>query len=88
MGDGATRSRIEDGWHPNWERARRKEKEEDTGFENTKEFNVTSYAEKKFAGATMTSAEDFTFDMTLQLGGERERCLFVYKIVACQITHT
>ena len=47
-------------------------REEDTGFENIVDFNVTSNAEEKFAGATMTSAEDFTFDMTLQLDGERE----------------
>ena len=26
MGDGVTRSRKKDGWHLNWERARRKEK--------------------------------------------------------------
>ena len=49
-----------------------RKREEDTGFENIKDFNVTSNAEEKFAGATMTSAEDFTFDMTLQLDGERE----------------
>ena len=50
-----------------------KKREEDTGFENIEDFNVTSNAEEKFAGATMTSAEDFTFDMTLQLDGEEER---------------
>jgi len=49
-------------------------REEDAGFEKIEDFNVTSNAEEKCAGATMTSAEDFTFDMTLQLGGEeRER---------------
>ena len=48
------------------------EREEDAGFENIEDFNVTSNAEEKFAGGTMTSAENFTFDMTLQLGGERE----------------
>ena len=47
------------------------EREEDAGFEKIEGVNVTSNAEEKFAGATMTSAEDFTFDMTLQLGGER-----------------
>ena len=41
------------------------EREEDAGFEKIEGFNVTSNAEEKFAGATMTSAEDFTFDMTL-----------------------
>ena len=104
LGDGATRSRIEDGWHPNWERARRKEKgrrmkirehsgilsmsqamqkkslrereqeekkrEEERGFENIVDFNITSNAEEKFAGATLSSAEDFELDMTL---GEEER---------------
>ena len=60
MGDGATRPRIEDGWHPNWERARRKEREEDTV-----DFNITSNAEENFAEATMSSAEDSKFDMTL-----------------------
>ena len=49
------------------------EREEDADFENLEDFNVTSNAEEKFAGATMTSAEDFTFDMTLHLDGERER---------------
>ena len=49
------------------------ERAEDAGFEKIEDFNVTSNAEEKFAGATMTSAEDFTFDMTLQLGGE-EMC--------------
>ena len=41
------------------------ERAEDAGFEKIEDFNVTSNAEEKFAGATMTSAEDFTFDMTL-----------------------
>ena len=68
MGDGATRSRIEAGWHPDWERARRTEREDDAGFEKIVDFNITINAEEKFAGATMTSAH--TFDMTLQLGGE------------------
>ena len=53
-----------------------KKREEDTGFENIEDFNVTSNAEEKFAGATMTSAEDFTFDMTLQLGGEERDALY------------
>ena len=44
------------------------EREDDAGFEKIEDFNVTSNAEEKFAGATMTSAD--TFDMTLQLGGE------------------
>jgi len=54
-----------------------KKREEDTAFENVVDFNVTSNTEKKFAGATMSSAEDFKFDMMLQLDGEereRERC--------------
>ena len=42
-----------------------KGREEDTGFENIVDFNVTSNAEEKFAGATLSSAEDFKFDMTL-----------------------
>ena len=49
------------------------EREDDAGFEKIEDFNVTSNAEEKFAGATMTSAEDFTFHVTLQLGGERRR---------------
>ena len=69
MGDGATRSRIEDGWHPNWERARRRGKD-DAGFEEIEDFNVTSNAEEKFCGSDYV---DMTFDMKLQLGGERER---------------
>ena len=47
------------------------EREDDAGFEKIEDFNVTSNAEEKFAGATMTSAD--TFDMALQLGGEREK---------------
>ena len=50
-----------------------REREEDSALENIEDFNVTSNAEEKFAGATMTSAEDFTFDMTLQLGGEERQ---------------
>ena len=42
-----------------------KKREEESGFENIVDFNVTSNAEQKFAGATMSSAEDFKFDMTL-----------------------
>ena len=50
------------------------EREDDAGFEKMEDFNVTSNAEEKFAGATLSSAEDFKFDMTLQLDGdERER---------------
>ena len=49
-----------------------KKREEDTGFENIVDFNVTSNAEKKCVGATMSSAEDFKFHMTLQLDGEGE----------------
>ena len=41
------------------------EREEDTGFESIEDFNVTSNAEEKFAGATLSSAEVFKFDMTL-----------------------
>ena len=42
-----------------------KKREEERGFENIVDFNVTSNAEEKFAGATLSSAEDFKFDMTL-----------------------
>ena len=48
---GATRSRIEDDWHPNWEGARRKEKICDAGFEKIEDFNVPSNAEEKFCGS-------------------------------------
>ncbi len=41
------------------------EREDDAGFEKIEDFNVTSNAEEKFAGATLSSAEDFKFDMTL-----------------------
>jgi len=33
------------------------EREDDAGFEKIEDFNVTSNAEEKFAGATMTRAE-------------------------------
>ena len=42
-----------------------KKRGEERGFENIVDFNVTSNAEEKFAGATLSSAEDFKFDMTL-----------------------
>ena len=51
------------------------EREDDAGFEKIEDFNVTSNAEEKFAGATMSNAEDLKYDMTLQLDGERERCI-------------
>ena len=60
------------------------EREEDAGFEKIEDFNVTSNAEEKFAGATMTSAD--TFDMTLQLGGERGRersCMMQWPRACC-----
>ena len=41
------------------------ESAEDAGFEKIEDFNVTSNAQEKFAGATLSSAEDFRFDMTL-----------------------
>ena len=42
-----------------------KTREEERGFESIVDFSITSNAEKKFAGATLSSAEDFKFDMTL-----------------------
>ena len=42
-----------------------KTREEERRFEKIEVFNVTSNAEEKFAGATLSSAEDFKFDMTL-----------------------
>ena len=42
-----------------------KKREEERGFENIVDFNITSNAEENFAGATLSSAEDFKFDMTL-----------------------
>ena len=42
-----------------------KKREEDTRFENIVDFNASSNAKENFAGATMSSAEDFKFDMTL-----------------------
>ena len=51
------------------------ERGEDAGFEKIESFNVTSNAEEKFAGASMTSAEDLTFDMTLQLGVEEREII-------------
>ena len=53
MGDGATRSRIEDGWHPSWERARRKE-----GLR--KDFIVPSNAGEDFCGSDI---DDMTYDI-------------------------
>ena len=52
-------------WRAQEEKKREEDTGFDTGFENIVDFNVTSNAEEKFAGATMTSAEDFKFDMTL-----------------------
>ena len=42
-----------------------KKREEERGFENIVDFTITSNAEEKFARATLSSAEDFKFDMTL-----------------------
>ena len=42
-----------------------KKREEERGFENIVDFNITSNAEERFAGATLSSAEDFELDMTL-----------------------
>ena len=73
MGDGATRSRIEDGWHPNWE-SKKKGKGKKAEDPRTEKISMSRAMQKKsFAGATMSNAEDFKYDMTLQLGGERER---------------
>ena len=47
-----------------------KKREEERGFENIVDFNVTSNAEEKFAGATLSSAEDFDGDA---LARRRER---------------
>ena len=61
LGDGATRSRIEDGWHPSWERARGKEgrrKEDDS--RKYREFIVPSYAGDDFCGSDI---DDATFEM-------------------------
>ena len=46
------------------------EREDDAGFEKIEDFNVTSNADEKFCGSDY---DDMTFDMKLQLGGERER---------------
>ena len=46
------------------------EREEDAGFEKIEDFNVTSNAEEKFCGSD-DDERDFTFDIALQLGGER-----------------
>ena len=48
-----------------------KKREEERGFENIVDFNVPSNTEEKLAGATLSSAEDFKVDVTLQLDGER-----------------
>jgi len=44
------------------------EREDAAGFEKIEDFNVTSNAEEKFCGSDYV---DLTFDMKLQLGGER-----------------
>ena len=56
------------------------EREDDAGFEKIEDFNVTSNAEGKFCGSDYV---DMTFDMKLQLGGEREKisCEGVYYII-------
>ena len=42
-----------------------KTREEERRFEKIVDINITSNAEEKFAGASLSSAEDFKFDMTL-----------------------
>jgi len=60
LGDGATRSRIEAGWHPNWERARRKKKKkwvrEHSGFQYHEQCS------RKACESDVTSDEDFELD--------------------------
>ena len=48
------------------------ERTEDAGFEKIEDFNVTSNAEEKFCGSD-DDERGFTFDITLQLGGEERR---------------
>ena len=43
----------------------KKTREEERRFEKIVDINITSNAEETFAGATLSSAEDFKFDMTL-----------------------
>ena len=57
------------------EKKRRKEKGRKRKFEKIADINITSNAEEDFAGATLSSAEDFKFDMTLQLDGGREELI-------------
>ena len=47
-------------------------REEERRFKNIVDINITSNAEEKFAGATLSSAEDCKFDMTLHLVRERD----------------
>jgi len=52
LGDGATRSRIEDGWHPNWERTRRKEKGRTMKIrEHSGILSISRAMQKKFCGS-------------------------------------
>ena len=52
------------------------EREDDAGFEKIEDFNVTSNAEEKFYGSD-DDERDFTFDITLQLGGEEREISYV-----------
>ena len=52
-----------------------KTREEERGFENIVDINITSNAEEKFAGATLSSAEDFKFDMMFYLDGEERKMI-------------
>ena len=73
IGDGATRSRIEDGWHPNWERARRKEKGRTKRIQEHSGFNMTSKAADTACEGDYSSAEDFELDyFTLARWRERD----------------
>ena len=53
------------GWLASKLAASKKKREDERGIENIVDINITSNAEEKFAGATLSSAEDFKFDMTL-----------------------
>ena len=47
-----------------------KKREGDAGFEKIEDFNVTSNAEEKFAGATMTSADHVRHGSSAERGTE------------------
>ena len=71
LGHGATRSRTEDGWHPNWERARKKEKGRRLKIREHRRFQCHEQCRRKFCGSDDVE-RNCTVDIARSSSAERE----------------